>query len=232
MRSFVCAVCVLIFPVCIWAGGRGLLVADASSQQIQNDHADALHLSRMKSTAMIQTFAEKGFLVDVPSETKFYYLHKVPSEYRYCRPWTKVFLDRIGSEYYAKFGEQLRVTSLVRTVGRQLRLTRWNGNAADAFGSDRSSHLTGATVDISKHDMPPAAQEWMRARLYSLREGGYLYAIEEFYEPVFHVMVYPNYTRYKAAPQRRRQTRRVAVQHHHPRRVVPAAQAAAFAGTD
>lgn len=196
MRPVFCAICVLIFPLGIFAGGRRLLVADGSSQQIQNSRADADNLSRMRSTAMIQRFAKAGYLVSVPSSTNTYYLHRVPSEYRYCRPWTKLFLERLSRQYRAKFGERLRVTSLVRTVGRQMRLARWNGNAADATGSDRSSHLTGATLDISKHGMSPQGRVWIRNVLYSLRQSGYLYAIEEFQEPVFHVMVYTNYPQY------------------------------------
>jgi Family of unknown function (DUF5715) len=235
MRSFVGAIFVIVFPVCLWAGGRDLLVADASSQEIQNARADAYHLSRMKSVAMIQRFASKGYLVAVPSDARFYYLHQIPAQYRYCRPWTKLFLDRLGRQYYAKFGTPLRVTSLIRTVGRQINLARWDGNAADAYGSDRSSHLTGATVDISKHDMSPEAQAWMRDRLYSLRQGGDLYAIEEFYEPVFHVMVYPNFAHYgsQAHPShsRRREVRRAGV-HHRRRTVIPSVAASAIAGNE
>jgi Family of unknown function (DUF5715) len=196
MRSVVCVISVLLFPIGLWAGGRRLLVADMSSQQIQNARADADHLSRMRDVKMIKRFAQSGYLVSVPSSARFYYLHGVPGPFQYCRPWTKLFLERLSRQYYAKFGTKLRVTSLVRTVGRQMRLARWNGNAADATGSDQSSHLTGATLDISKHSMSPAAQSWMRDLLHSLRQAGYLYAIEEFEEPVFHVMVYANYPQY------------------------------------
>lgn len=196
MRGLFCVLAVLFSSVSMWAGSRDLLVADVSSPIIQNARADADNLSRMRDVAMVQHFAQNGLLVHVPSNTHFYYLHAVPSAYHYCRPWTKLFLDRLGREYYAKFGQRLRVSSLVRTVTRQLMLARRNGNAADAFGALRSSHLTGATVDISKHSMSPAALSWMRDVLYSLRKRGYVYAIEEFDEPTFHVMVYPNYPDY------------------------------------
>jgi hypothetical protein len=67
--------------------------------------------------------------------------------------------------------------------------------------------LTGATLDISKHSMSPRGRSWMRDVLYSLRQAGYLYAIEEFEEPVFHVMVYANYPRYvKRLNRRERET--------------------------
>jgi hypothetical protein len=37
---------------------------------------------------------------------------------------------------------------------------------------------------------------WMRKVLYSLKKNGYLYAIEEFQQPTFHIMVYQRYERY------------------------------------
>jgi hypothetical protein len=208
MRSVACAIAVfLFFPVGMWAGGRGLLVADTSSQQIQNARADADNLSRMRNVAMVRRFARHGYLVSVPSSSRYYYLHGVPAPYRYCRPWTKLFLQRLSRQYYARFKRPLRVTSLVRTVARQRQLARRNGNAADATGSDQSSHLTGATLDISKHSMSAQGRSWMRDVLYSLRQAGYLYAIEEFEEPVFHVMVYANYPRYvKRLNRRERQS--------------------------
>jgi hypothetical protein len=194
MRAFACAILSLfLFPAWMWAGTRTVLLADDSSQAIQNARADADDLSRMRDRRMIRRFLRKGYLVRVPTRTSTYYLHGVPGPYRYCRPWTKVFLERLSRQFDARFKQPLRVTSLVRTVGRQERLGRRNDNAADAVGSLRSSHLTGATVDISKRNMSPRALQWMRDVLYSLRRQGYLYAVEEFEQPVFHIMVYRNY---------------------------------------
>ncbi len=189
------------------AGERHSLVADVSSQTIQNTYADGANLSRMSNVAMVQRFARRGYLVPVSSSSKSYYLHAVRPSERYCRPWTKLFLDRLSQQYYARFHQPLRVTSLVRTVGSQERLAQWNSNAADATGEERSSHLTGATIDISKHSMSPAGQEWLRGVLYSLREEGYLYAIEEFYQPTFHIMVYPKYSQYAKSLKHRKERR-------------------------
>ena len=197
-------VAILLSPGCMLAGDS-LLAADSSSQAVQNAHADAEHLSRMRSIAMIRQFARQGYLVRVPARTRFYYLRSIPSRYRYSRPWTKLFLDRLSREYYAKFGKPLRVTSLVRTVSLQRRLERRNGNAANATGSHRSSHLTGATLDISKRYMTRAGENWMRDTLYALRQRGYIYAIEEFEQPTFHIMIYRNYTDYVAQLKRSKQ---------------------------
>ncbi|HEY1800564.1 MAG TPA: DUF5715 family protein [Terriglobales bacterium] len=196
MRGFICTVAVLFFASGMQAGSRTLLLADITSQVIQNTRADADNLSRMRDVPMVRHFARSGYLVRVSASTRSYYLHDIPSQFHYCRPWTKLFLDRLSREFRAKFKQRLRVTSLIRTVARQKKLARSNGNAADAFGALRSSHLTGATLDISKHGMSPEARSWMRDVLYSLRKQGYLYAIEEFQEPTFHVMVYSNYPVY------------------------------------
>lgn len=177
-------------------GNRSVLIATSSSQAIQNARANAFHLSRMHDIAMIEQFHRAGLLVRVPSRTRFYYLHRIPAPYRYLRPWTKLFLDRLSGEFYARFRHPLRVTSLIRTTRSQARLERRNGNAADATGPDRSSHLTGATLDISKRLMPSAGKRWMRQVLVSLEQEGYLYAVEEFQQPTFHVMVYPTYREY------------------------------------
>lgn len=194
----VAAVLLLVVPVYLRGGEKSVLSAQASSQAIQNTRANDFNLSRMRNRAMIRRFRRAGLLVRVPARTHFYYLHYIPSAYRCLRPWTKLFLDRLSREYHARFGQRLRVTSLTRTVVLQRRLQRRNPNAADATGPYRSSHLTGATLDISKRFMPHHGRRWMRRVLYRLERGGYLYAVEEFEQPTFHVMVYPTYRQYVA----------------------------------
>lgn len=188
----------LIAPIRARGGNWSILTANRSSQAIQNAKANAYHLSRMRNRAMILQFYREGYLLRVPDRTRFYYLDGIAPAYRYLRPWTMLFLNRLSQEFYQKFGQPLRVTSLIRTVGSQRRLTYRNPNAAEATGPDRSSHLTGATLDISKRFMPPRGQQWMRNVLFRLKKSGYLYAIEEFQEPTFHVMVYPTYRQYVA----------------------------------
>lgn len=197
--------------VCSARGRDSLLAARVSSQAIQNERADAFHLSRLRDVAMVQKFRAEGLLVSVPSRTSSYYLQDVPTDYRYLRPWSKLFLDRISRDYYARFHEPLRVTSMLRTVSVQRRLSRTNPNAADAIGSDRSSHLTGATLDISKHGMDPRGVVWMRNILLELKNAGYIYPIEEFQEPCFHVMVLPTYRNYAADPLGQATSRRASV---------------------
>ncbi|MDE3138058.1 MAG: hypothetical protein KGL59_15860 [Acidobacteriota bacterium] len=195
---------ILLFaPVSARGGDWSILEANSSSQSVQNARANAYHLSRMRSREMILRFYRAGYLVRVPNRTRFYYLDAIPPAFRYVRPWTFLFLNRLSREYYDKFGQPLRVTSLIRTVRSQRRLTHRNSNAAEATGPDRSSHLTGATLDISKRFMPAGGEQWMRRELFRLKQSGCLYAIEEFHQPTFHVMVYPNYRQYVARATQR-----------------------------
>lgn len=197
------AISIAIFLVVVPGHARAgrnwaILTANARSQAIQNERANAYGLSRMRNAAMIQDFYRNGYLVPVPAGTRDYYLDDIEPDHRYLRPWTKLFLDRLASEYHARFGQRLRVTSLVRTVDSQLRLAHYDPNAAEATGPNRSAHLTGAALDISKRFMSPQEVEWMRHVLYGLKQEDLLYAIEEFVEPNFHIMVYPTYSSYVA----------------------------------
>lgn len=137
-------------------------------------------------------------LESVSPKTSSYYLHQVPSGNRYLRPWAKLFLSRLSRQYRARFGRPLRVTSLLRSAEYQAKLTRRNGNAAAATGPKRSTHLTGASIDISKKGMTGAQLTWMRNVLHSLNEKGYIHAIEEFKQPNFHIMIFRNYEEYVA----------------------------------
>ena len=181
------------------AGGfRSPLIASPYSQRIQNERANIYNLSRMQNSAMIQRFYRAGLLDSVPYRTGSYYLYDIAPAYRYLRPWSKLFLDRLSQEFYARFGQPLRVTSLIRTVNSQIRLSHFDPDAASATGPNRSAHLTGAAMDISKRFMSYQEVLWMRSVLYQLKQEGVIYAIEEFVEPDFHVMVYPTYRQYVA----------------------------------
>lgn len=181
------------------SGGALALRAARNSQVIQNKRADRDDLSRMKNVAMVKRFAKAGLLVRVPSSTRHYYLHRVPHNYQYLRPWSKLFLERLSKQYFRKHNQRLRVTSMVRTVEYQNSLRLRNVNAAPAVGFFRSTHLTGATLDISKKFMKPEGVKWMRRVLQSLILKGFLSAVEEFRQPTFHIMVHRNYPKYVAS---------------------------------
>lgn len=172
------------------------LRANAQSQVIQNERADEDKLSRFDDRAMVQRFARLQLLHDVPAKTKTYYVHAIPDDYRYLRPWTKLFLDRVSSQFHERFGKPLRITGLTRSASYQKSLRRRNSNAAAPVGPKRSVHLTGACLDISKKGMTGGEVSWMRRVLSAVKEKGYLYPVEEFKQPNFHIMVYRNYPEY------------------------------------
>jgi hypothetical protein len=188
------AICVLaLAPL---AAAAATLRATTESQVIQNEQADRDRLSRMDDQEMIERFARLKLLVSVDEETRSFYVYNVPEERRYLRPWAKLFLDRLSRQYRARFGQPLRITSLVRTEDHQRALQGRNPNAAAPVGEKRSAHLTGACIDISKKDMSRAQMRWVRQVLSSLKQQGYLFAVEEFTVPNFHVMVHRNYADY------------------------------------
>jgi uncharacterized protein YcbK (DUF882 family) len=160
------------------------LRATRASQTVQNERADDDNLSRMEDREA------------VPSKTTTYYLHSIHDENQYLRPWAKLFLERLSKQFHARHRKALRVTSLLRTADYQKRLSGRNGNAAAAEGPKRSAHLTGACLDISKKGMTRAEQRWVRDVLASLKAKGYLYAVEEFNQPVFHILIHRNYEGY------------------------------------
>ena len=178
------------------AAPRTSLRANRDSQTIQNKRADRDRLGRIEDGAMLRRYARLQLLSPVSGQTRSYYVHDVPAQYRYLRPWTKLFLDRLSGQFRRRFGKPLRISSLTRTVAYQNSLRRANGNAASSYGEKRSVHLTGACVDISKKNLRSRERSWMRTVLASLKEKGYLFPVEEFRQPNFHVMVYRNYPEY------------------------------------
>ena len=142
------------------AAPRTSLRGTRQSQLVQNKRADRDHLSRMTDQKTLERFKRLELVVPVSPNTKDYYIHAIPAQYRYLRPWSKLFLDRLSSQFRRRFGRPLRVTSLTRTSAYQNNLARRNGNAAAAVGEKRSSHLTGASLDISKKGMTGAQQRW------------------------------------------------------------------------
>lgn len=174
------------------------LRATSSSQAEQNRLSDNDHLSRMQNKSMVQRWARLELLEPVREKTRDYYLHAVPADYRYLRPWAHVFLQRLSRQFRSRFGHPLRVTSLLRTVSYQKALARRNANAAPSTGPKASVHLTGACLDISKKGMTRSQQSWVRNVLDQLRKQEYIYAIEEFRQPTFHVLVLRRYEDYVA----------------------------------
>lgn len=112
---------------------------------------------------------------------------------RYCRPWTRDFLQDLSQAYYDQFHVPLQVNSLVRTADQQAYLRRHNRFAAPAFGDTASTHLAGVAVDLSRRGLTNTQYQWIRGYLQPLQQKGLVDPIEER-QPVLHVVVFEKYS--------------------------------------
>jgi hypothetical protein len=162
----------------------------------ENAVADVERLSRLRSRALLNRLVRARLLLPVAEGARGVRVVGVPAWRRVARPWTRLFIYQLGAAIAELFGASLRVTDLTRTVAVQAALLGSNGNAAPARGPHRSSHLTGASVDVSKALHSDVEVQWLRLVLRRLTERGVVLAIEEFAQPHFHVMVRRQYAGY------------------------------------
>lgn len=169
------------------------LRAREGSLSRENAAATEDGLTRLATGHVVKRFRRARLLVSVPASTTTYYVSGVPGSLRVTRPWTKRFIEHVAAAKHRSFGTPLRITGLTRTRAYQRALRLSNGNAAPAHGRVQSTHLTGASVDISTRSLPRQELGWLRAVLRRLTAGGFVHAIEEFRQPHFHVLVRKRY---------------------------------------
>jgi hypothetical protein len=171
-----------------------LLKGSHDSLVRQNEEIDRLELTRISDDDELDELIQKQELVALPSDKYVRIDPRLDDNRRYCRPWTRDFLNDVAQAYYKEFRQPIQVNSAVRTVEQQERLIRHNRNAAPAEGPTASSHLAGLTVDIAKHGMSRKQRKWMEQYLVHMRDLGLVEAAEERKQAVFHVMVSDRYT--------------------------------------
>ena len=176
----------IVFPFTPLKGSR-------ESMLRQNERTFGDDLERIQDDDQLQLLTENKELVDLPETDSLHIAANLPVERRYCRPWTRTFLDDMSREYYTQFGLPLQVNSAVRTVQVQKKLRRRNRNAAMISGDVASPHLTGAAIDIARRGMTKSQIKWMRDYLLSLRDAGQIDVAEEFRTRCFHITVYKEY---------------------------------------
>lgn len=171
----------------------------------QNEKTEADGLERIEDDSDLDDRIARGMLVPVPTSAALTINGNLPQDRRYCRPWTATFLTDLARAHQALFHSAFEVSSAVRTVDYQKRLKGINGNAAAAEGDIVSPHVTGATIDIAKHDMSAREIYWMRGRLLALQNEGKIDVEEEFQQACFHITVYKSYAsaRPEQTPRRR-----------------------------
>ncbi|HEY1964597.1 MAG TPA: DUF5715 family protein [Acidobacteriaceae bacterium] len=168
----------------------------------QNRVADRDGLDRIEDDNDLTRMRTQQLLVALPISRALDVDDRLPSDRRYCRPWTAQFLAALGRAHYARFHTPLQVNSAVRTVEFQQRLQRTNGNAAPAEGETASPHLTGQAIDIAKHGLSLTEIAWLRGYLLPLIQEGRIDVEEEFQQSCFHISVYKKYTPSTPAPNR------------------------------
>jgi hypothetical protein len=176
----------IVFPFTPLKGSR-------ESMLRQNERTFGDDLERIQDDDQLQLLTENKELVDLPESDSVRIAANLPVERRYCRPWTRTFIDDMSHEYYTQFGVPLQVNSAVRTVQVQKKLRRRNRNAAMIDGDVASPHLTGAAIDIARRGMTKKQIQWTRDYLLSLRDAGQIDVAEEFRTRCFHITVYKEY---------------------------------------
>ena len=165
----------------------------------QNAEIDRLELPRIQNQAELDQLIASKELVPIIAGETLRFDPRLDPDRRYCRPWTRDFLQDLSEAYYSQFHGQIQVNSAVRTVQVQKKLRRHNRNAAPEKGETASSHLAGITVDIQRRGMSREQIAWMQDYMLPLKEQGLIEPEEERRQWVFHVAVSGSYADWREA---------------------------------
>ena len=121
-----------------------------------------MELPRIQDDFELESLKSKGDLVEINTSEHLRFDPRLDPDRRYCRPFTRDFVEDLSKAYFEAFGAQIQVNSAVRTVKIQKKLRRHNRNAAPEKGELASSHLAGTTVDLQRRGMTPAQIKWMQ----------------------------------------------------------------------
>jgi hypothetical protein len=165
----------------------------------QNAEIDRLELPRIQDDDELEELKARQELVPIRASEYLRFDPRLDPARRYCRPWTRDFLEDLGQAFYKEFGTSIQVNSAVRTAKIQKKQRRRNRNAAPADGETASSHLAGVTVDIQRRGLSRTQVKWMQHYLLKQRVLGLIEPEEERRQWVFHVMVSDRYTDWRQA---------------------------------
>ncbi len=164
-------------------GSRGAMASE-------NRTADTRDLSRIENDSQLRRMIQGGYLVPLRQTRCLRIDPRLRAKFRYVRPWTRTFLTQLSNRFCREVGGYLQVNSAVRTVAYQQQLIRTNPNAARGGRRDtRTTHTTGATVDIAKKNLTRRQIRWLQKRLKLNEEVERAHVTEERRQAVFHIMV-------------------------------------------
>ena len=159
----------------------------------QNEEIDRLDLARIQDDAELEALKASGALVPIEASESLKIEPSLDPSRRFCRPWTRDFVQDLSEAYYRQFHAQIQVNSAVRTVKVQKKLRRRNRNAAPVDGDTASSHLAGITVDLQRRGMTNEQIRFVEHYLFYLNALGLVEPEEESRHWCFHVMVSDRY---------------------------------------
>ncbi len=164
------------------------------SQLRQNEEIDRLGLPRIQDDAQLEALKASGELVPIEASEALKIEPSLDPSRRFCRPWTRDFVQDLSEVYYRQFHAQIQVNSAVRTVKVQKKLRRRNRNAAPAEGDTASSHLAGITVDLQRRGLTIEQMRFVEHYLFYLKALDLVEPEEERRHWCFHVMVSERYS--------------------------------------
>jgi len=159
----------------------------------QNEEIDRLDLPRIQDDDQLEALKASGALVPIEASESLKIESSLDPSRRFCRPWTRDFVQDLSEVYYRQFHAQIQVNSAVRTVKVQKKLRRRNRNAAPVDGDTASSHLAGITVDLQRRGMTNEQIRFVEHYLFYLNALGLVEPEEERRHWCFHVMVSDRY---------------------------------------
>lgn len=158
-----------------------------------NVEIDRLELPRIENDEQLLRLEESQDLVPLFDSDAMQVATNIKPTRRYCRPWTRAFVEDLSSAFYAEFRHPLIITSAVRTMEQQQKLRRRNRNAAPIQGETASSHMAGTTIDIGKAPMTRAERTWFDQFVLPLATEHIVEAVEERHQACYHIMVAERY---------------------------------------
>ena len=163
----------------------------------QNQIIDQLELPRIADDDELEQVIENEELVQLKESRSLKIAANLTETRRYCKPWTRDFVEDFSQAFYDEFGKPIQVNSAVRTMQQQKKLRRRNRNAGPIDGDTASTHMAGITLDISKRGLTKKQHQWIEQYFLPLRNQGLIDPIEERRQPVFHVVVFDRYTEWR-----------------------------------
>lgn len=180
-----------------WTRWNPMFRPSHESLLLQNAEVDRLELPRIQDDDELEALKATGALQPIIAGEALRFDPRLDPSRRYCRPWTRDFVQDLSQAYYQRFHDQIQVNSAVRTVKVQKKLRRHNRNAAPAEGDTASSHLAGLTVDLQRRGMTPEQIHWMEHYLFYMKALGLVEPEEERHQWVFHIMVSGRYAEWR-----------------------------------